>query len=103
MARLASGRYVYKQDLGGLCSIYNDYGYEVFDSLIELVEKNITQKAQKVSCFQKKYYSITYIYQYISIFFNHCLLYAFSECIQPYNHIQGVVKSVINYLIFLIQ
>ena len=53
MARLANGRYVYRQDLGGLCSICNDYGYEVFDSLIELVETNIAQKIQKVSCFQK--------------------------------------------------
>ena len=51
MARLANGRYVYRQDLGGLCGICNDYGYEVFDSLIELVETNITQKVQKVSCF----------------------------------------------------
>ena len=49
MARLANGRYVYRQDLGGLCGICNDYGYEIFDSLIELVEKNIAQGTQKVS------------------------------------------------------
>jgi len=49
MARLAGGRYVYRQDLGGLCSICNDYGYEVFDLLIELIETNIAQKERKVS------------------------------------------------------
>ena len=48
MARLANGRYIYRQDLGGLCSICNDYGYEVFDSLIELVGKDIIQETQKV-------------------------------------------------------
>ncbi|RHZ76132.1 hypothetical protein Glove_203g37 [Diversispora epigaea] len=47
MARLTGGRYVYKQDLGGLCNICNDYGYEVFDLLIELIETNIIQKEQK--------------------------------------------------------
>ena len=49
MARLAGGRYVYRQDLGGLCNICNDYGYEVFDLLIELIETNIAQKERKVS------------------------------------------------------
>ncbi|CAG8454715.1 133_t:CDS:2 [Diversispora eburnea] len=53
MGRLASGRYVYKQDLGGLCSICNDYGYEVFDLLIELIETNIIQKEQKQTLIHK--------------------------------------------------
>ena len=47
MAQLASGRYVYQQDLGRLCNICNDYGYEIFDSLIQLVETNIIQKEIK--------------------------------------------------------
>jgi len=34
---LESGRYVYRQDLGGLCNICNEYCYEVFDTLINLV------------------------------------------------------------------
>uniref|UniRef100_U9UGQ8 Uncharacterized protein n=1 Tax=Rhizophagus irregularis (strain DAOM 181602 / DAOM 197198 / MUCL 43194) TaxID=747089 RepID=U9UGQ8_RHIID len=37
MARLANGRYVYHKDLGGLCNIYNEYGYEVFDTLINII------------------------------------------------------------------
>ena len=46
MARLASGRYVYRQDLGGLCNICNEYGYETFDALINLVQLNIEQSLQ---------------------------------------------------------
>lgn len=53
MARLVGGRYVYRQDLGGLCSICNDYDYEVFDFLVELIEINIVQKEKKVSYFCK--------------------------------------------------
>ena len=49
MIHLASKRYVYRQDLRGLCSICNDYDYEVFDLLIELIKTNIAQKEQKVS------------------------------------------------------
>jgi len=37
MARLANGQYVYRKDLGGLCSICNDYGYIIFDDLILLI------------------------------------------------------------------
>ena len=51
MARLASGRYVYRQDLGGLCNICNEYGYEVFDTLINLVRSNVEQGLRVVLLF----------------------------------------------------
>ncbi len=51
MARLASGRYVYRQDLGGLCNICNEYGYEVFDTLINLVRSNVKQGLRVVLLF----------------------------------------------------
>ena len=46
MSRLTSGRYVYRQDLGGLCNICNDYCYEVFDTLINLVKLNVEQESR---------------------------------------------------------
>ncbi|RHZ78925.1 hypothetical protein Glove_154g28 [Diversispora epigaea] len=46
MARLANGRYKYQQDLGGLCNICNEYGYETFDILISLLHLNIERELQ---------------------------------------------------------
>ena len=48
MARLAGGRYVYRKDLGGLCNICNDYCYEVFDTLINLVKLNVNWELQVI-------------------------------------------------------
>ncbi|RHZ82620.1 hypothetical protein Glove_107g3 [Diversispora epigaea] len=94
MARLAGGRYVYKQDLGGLCSICNDYGYEVFNSLIKLIETNIIQKERKqtliheieIFCYymRREYEKELLINldgttDHVSCI-NHCLLYAFGKC-----------------------
>jgi hypothetical protein len=46
MARLASGRYVYRKDLGGLCNICNEYCYEVFDTLISLVRLHVEKESR---------------------------------------------------------
>ncbi|MDW3630572.1 MAG: hypothetical protein QOK71_03965 [Nitrososphaeraceae archaeon] len=47
MARLADGRFKYREDLGGLCSICNEYGYQIFEDLIILIKSNIlNQKIQ---------------------------------------------------------
>ena len=45
MARLASGQYVYRKDLGGLCNICNEYCYEVFDTLISLVRLHVEKES----------------------------------------------------------
>ena len=44
--RLASDRYVYQKDLGGLYNICNEYCYEVFDTLISLVRLHVEKESQ---------------------------------------------------------
>ena len=46
MARLAGGRFVYREDLGGLNNICNDYCYKVFDTLIDIVKLNVEQESR---------------------------------------------------------
>lgn len=41
MTRLEGGRFLYKENLGGLCSICNEYGYEVFTAIEDVVKKEI--------------------------------------------------------------
>jgi hypothetical protein len=41
MTRLEGGRFLYKENLGGLCSICNEYGYEVFTEVEDVVKKEI--------------------------------------------------------------
>ena len=48
MARLTDGPYVYRNDLGGLCSICNEYFYEVFNTLTSIVQLNVTDHEEKV-------------------------------------------------------
>ena len=48
MGRLASGQYVYRKDLGGLCSICNEYFYEVFTTLNSIIHAHIVDKEEKV-------------------------------------------------------
>lgn len=38
---LQGNQYIYKEDLGGLCSICNTYGYESFDELRRLIQCHI--------------------------------------------------------------
>jgi len=49
MSRLQNSRFKYREDLGGLCITCNDYGYQPFENLIELVTINFSNKIQKVS------------------------------------------------------
>ena len=42
MTRLDGKRFVYKEDLGGLCSECNECGYQVFANIEELIKTNIT-------------------------------------------------------------
>ena len=41
MTELARGRFQYREDLGGLCSICCQYGYDVFEDLVELISAQI--------------------------------------------------------------
>ncbi|RHZ61417.1 hypothetical protein Glove_347g12 [Diversispora epigaea] len=89
-----------EEDLGGLCSICNRYGYEIFAEMKQFVEKNIqNQNYQKyyineienLCRYLKKFYeqefkisiNRTVIHnEYIS----HCLLYAFGTCKEAHNN-----------------
>ena len=44
MARLENSRFVYRDDLGGLCAICNEYGFGVFEDMVELVKEKIGNK-----------------------------------------------------------
>ncbi|CAB5180006.1 unnamed protein product [Rhizophagus irregularis] len=92
MARLANGRYVYRKDLGGLCNICNEYGYEVFDTLINIIRLNINEKetknrlihdVEKLRLHLRRGFenelSVNENGMHVDTI-NHCLLYAFGEC-----------------------
>lgn len=49
MSCLQNSRFKYREDLGGLCITCNDYGYQPFENLIELVNINFSNKIQRVS------------------------------------------------------
>jgi hypothetical protein len=48
MGRLTNGPYIYRNDLGGLCSICNEYFYEVFDTFKSIIQLNISDHEEKV-------------------------------------------------------
>ncbi len=48
MTRLDGKRFVYKEDLGGLCSECNECGYQVFANIEELIKTNITDLVLRV-------------------------------------------------------
>jgi hypothetical protein len=60
MTRLTNGPFKYRDDLGGLCSICNTYGYQVFEDMITLVKSDLVDKKVQVNFFKK--YSIIYTY-----------------------------------------
>ena len=60
MARLQNGRFKYRDDLGGLCIICNDYAYQPFEDLIKLVSNNNMDKKIKVN-------KITCIFYFVKI------------------------------------
>ncbi|RHZ53218.1 hypothetical protein Glove_444g25 [Diversispora epigaea] len=94
MTELAQERFQYREDLGGLCSICCQYGYDVFEDLVELISAQIKDlkyqsilidKVEKVRRHMKRDYE-----KEISINTNgqvnhdscisHCLAYAFGIC-----------------------
>jgi len=67
MARLENGPFKYREDLGGLCSICNTYGYQIFEDLLALVKSDIMNKNMQVSLssllnnYSKSYIIIFYL------------------------------------------
>lgn len=47
MSRLESGQFLYRDNLGGLCIICNEYGYEIFSEITKLIE-NYVNNSEKV-------------------------------------------------------
>ncbi|RHZ80994.1 hypothetical protein Glove_130g138 [Diversispora epigaea] len=98
MARLQNGRFKYREDLGGLCLTCNDYGYQPFRDLIELVITNFSNQTQKNNLIhelenlqhylRRKYEKEFVINKNGTInhtdCINHCLQYAFGECTQQH-------------------
>ncbi|RHZ76925.1 hypothetical protein Glove_187g61 [Diversispora epigaea] len=98
MARLANGRYKYRQDLGGLCNICNEYGYETFDILINLLHLNIERELQctlineleilrhhlKRGFENELTINIDGTISHVDTI-NHCISYAFGECNQEHH------------------
>jgi len=61
MALLQNKRFKYHDNLGGLCSICNDYSYQLFKDLIKLVSNNNMDKKMQVKL------NYLYIFYFIKI------------------------------------
>ena len=60
MACLQNGQFKYQEDLGGLCATCNEYGYEIFSNLLELVKTKVKNN-QQVS--EKKFFFLKFEFQ----------------------------------------
>ena len=48
MTKLQGNEYIYREDLGGLCSICSRYGYEIFHDIRKLIENKFIDSIKKV-------------------------------------------------------
>ncbi|RHZ71753.1 hypothetical protein Glove_253g31 [Diversispora epigaea] len=93
MARIEDGPYKYRENLGGLCSICAEYGYEVFDDLAKIIRLHIENLPVQNKLLQdveliKRHMKREYVCE-INVGNNghiehnecidHCLLYAFES------------------------
>ncbi|RHZ78758.1 hypothetical protein Glove_156g31 [Diversispora epigaea] len=93
MARIEDGPYKYREDLGGLCSICAEYGYEIFDDLAKIIRLHIENLLVQNKLLQdveliKRHMKREYVCE-ISVGNNghiehnecidHCLLYVFES------------------------
>ncbi|UZO28005.1 uncharacterized protein OCT59_021551 [Rhizophagus irregularis] len=98
MSCLQNSRFKYREDLGGLCITCNDYGYQPFENLIELVTINFSNKIQrdqlihKLECLhhhlKRNYERELFVNEdgtadHVDCI-NHCLLFAFRECMHQH-------------------
>ncbi|RHZ77227.1 hypothetical protein Glove_184g100 [Diversispora epigaea] len=94
MTRLQGSRYVYKDNLGGLCSECNECGYEVFGEITVLIKANINEEVICKELLDNSQTLRRYIRRDFSKQFQistigeaqhdscitHCLRYAFGSC-----------------------
>ena len=57
MTRLQGSRFVYQDDLGGLCSECNECGYEVFASINTIITAYLDNESLKVFIIFKNFYT----------------------------------------------
>ena len=50
MTRLQGSRFIYKDNLGGLCSECNECGYEIFVFINTIITAHIEDESLKVTC-----------------------------------------------------
>ncbi|CAH1764239.1 10770_t:CDS:2, partial [Entrophospora sp. SA101] len=48
LKQIKDGPFIYHEDLGGLCSICCEFGYEVFDDLKKLISVHIVDKSNQI-------------------------------------------------------
>ncbi|UZO02953.1 uncharacterized protein OCT59_023366 [Rhizophagus irregularis] len=96
--KLEGNKYIYRENLGGLCLTCQKYGYENFSDLIEYINKYITQsyiqKQLIVRCENLKRFLKRDYEQHFHVTsngktshdlcINHCLLYAFNQCTESH-------------------
>ncbi|CAG8452514.1 9664_t:CDS:2 [Scutellospora calospora] len=49
ITHLESSQFLYKENMGGLCSACNEYGYEVFEDIKSLIDGYITNTVDRIS------------------------------------------------------
>ncbi|GBB98765.1 hypothetical protein RclHR1_33110001, partial [Rhizophagus clarus] len=98
MFHLQNSCYKYRENLGGLCITCNDYGYQPFENLIELVTINFSNKIQRdqlihelewLRCHLKRDYERELFVNENGMAdhvdcINHCLLFVFRECMHQH-------------------
>ncbi|GES72774.1 hypothetical protein GLOIN_2v1767687 [Rhizophagus clarus] len=96
--KLEGNRYIYRENLGGLCLTCQKYGYEIFSDLIEYINKYITQsliqkqlitRCENLKRFLKRDYEQHFHVTSNGMTFHdpcisHCLLYAFNQCTESH-------------------
>ncbi|RHZ55139.1 hypothetical protein Glove_420g6 [Diversispora epigaea] len=97
--RLQGKKYVYREDLGGLCQTCQKYGYEIFSDLSQYIEKHVNQSLiqkqflvtmDNLKRFLKHDYENHFHVTKSGITFhnpciNHCLLYALGNCTEHHD------------------
>jgi hypothetical protein len=81
LKRLKDGPFVYREDLGGLCSTCSTYGYDVFNDLENLVIQNIQSQELQVRHYIAKFtcfYLLSYE-KYVLFFDIYFLFYKYSK------------------------
>ncbi|GES87016.1 hypothetical protein GLOIN_2v1880126 [Rhizophagus clarus] len=94
MGHLKNGPYRYREDLGGLCSIYAEYGYNIFDDLVKIISSYVKDHKYRISLLHqleliRRHIKREYVHE-ICVENNgriehkecidHCLPYAFGIC-----------------------